>query len=152
MKFNIILLTITCIFLIGCSKEVDMSEKYLTCTIKQESDDLILSAEYNVVYSNNIVSTIETIETLYSTDLELLEEYKIYLEEYYIASNEIEYYENKTYILNNTLFSISNIDYSQIDVEKFLESNNYLDGYFTDNKLTIDTIKELYLLLGATCE
>lgn len=152
MKAIIITLIVSCLFLTGCSKEVDMSEKYLTCTINQEMDELILSAEYNIVYSNNIVSTIETIETLYSTDLELLEEYKIYLEEYYIASNEIEYYENETYILDNTLFSISNIDYSQIDVEKFLESNDYLDGYFTDNKLTIDTIKGLYLLLGATCD
>ena len=148
-KIQIILVLIIALFATGCAKESE--EKAMTCTRTVNKEDVKMDFQYNVVYQQDYVKKVESIEKVTTDNLETLNNYKTTVEQVYATYKDIEYYETEVTISDNTLTSIASIDYENIDIDKLIKIDSAYEQLFTNGKISIDTIENLYNQIGVSC-
>ena len=148
-KIQIILVLIIALFATGCAKESE--EKAMTCTRTVKKEDVKMDFQYNVVYQQDYVKKVESIEKVTTDNLETLNNYKTTVEQVYAPYKDIEYYETEVTISDNTLTSIASIDYENIDIDELIKIDSAYEQLFTNGKISIDTIENLYNQIGVSC-
>ncbi|MDD5888329.1 MAG: DUF1307 domain-containing protein [bacterium] len=148
-KIQIILVLIIALFATGCVKESE--EKTMTCTRTVNKEDVKMDFQYNVVYQQDYVKKVESIEKVTTDNLETLNNYKTTVEQVYAPYKDIEYYETEVTISDNTLTSIASIDYENIDIDELIKIDSAYEQLFTNGKISIDTIENLYNQIGVSC-
>ena len=61
-------------------------------------------------------------------------------------------YTNKVSIDGNKLTSVTDIDYSKVDLNQMSKDNSIINNYVKNGKLELEGIKKIYEALGATCK
>lgn len=146
-----LLLTITVVgicFLTGCGAE---KQKVMTCTRTTNQSNLKMDLSYTVIYKGKYVTTIKSEEKVTTDDTATLEAYKTQVEGIYSPYKDIKYYEYNVDIIDNTLISTTNIDYSKIDTAKMIEVDSSSSQLIKDGKVSVDDVESLYTQLGITC-
>ena len=148
---NIVLVCFMIVFLAGCDNN---SEKTMTCTRKVTvTDDVKMDLLYKATYKNDVVSRIETVEKIISSDDSVLESYKNQLDSVYSPYAKVEYYDTSVEIDGDTLISNTKIDYSKIDIDELIEIDSANSSLIDkDGKVKIDTVRNIYEKVGATCK
>lgn len=138
------------VLLTGCGS----STKSLKCTNKLSTDTVDYKATYEIKYdSDNYVKEVVSTETVKSDDKDYLEQTKEVTEELYKQSNDTYGgYSYKVSISGNTLTAECTIDYSKMDVEKYVEETGLENFIDSKKNVLLSGVKQIYKELGATCE
>ncbi len=145
----IFLISIITIICSGCTPETGT----MTCTMTTfPTEGITLSSTYTATYEDNIVTNLQTEEQITSEEKETLEIYKEKIEEIYQDYQNLEYYENKIKLKNNTLTSTTNINYQKVNTEKLIEIDNGNASIIKNGKVAIDDLKKMYQKNGCNCK
>lgn len=140
--------------LVGCGNK--SKEEVINCNLKmtETGDNYTIEAKYTIYGKDDIVTKVSTTEIVESEDTEILDYFEEYLNSTYSELNDTySGYDFKVTKEEGKVTSDVNIDYSAVDMEKYIENNTAMKSYVNDdNKLTIENAKLIYESLGATCE
>lgn len=152
---KILFISMIIILLVGCNNKDTNKEITKKCTLSQNqsSNGYTLDSKYEIHSKNGYVTKVITKETVESESEEVREYFKSTLEDSYKSTNEK--YGGYTYSItenDNKVISNVTINYSKMDIEKFIEDNSQMSSYVKNNKLTLDGIVAIYEALGAICK
>lgn len=152
LKFLLVLPLVFCVAGCGTSKKEIVSHCTLTST--DSSNGYQLSSSYDVYSKNNEVSKVVTEEVVTSDNDSVLTYFEEYLKKTYDTQNST--YggtTNEVTKADGKVTSKTTIDYTKMDLEKYVKDNSVLSNYMNkDNKLTKDGILSIYQSMGATCK
>ena len=81
------------------------------------------------------------------------DEYTSIKEQYKSNDNKYGGYSYNITKTDDTVISEVTIDYTKMDIEKFIEDNEAVKAYVNDdNQLTVEGVKKMYKSIGATCK
>ena len=124
----------------------------LVCTINSLERGMMFETEYVATYKNRKVKTLKSVEKITFDDEGMLEEYKDTLEDMYKIYNEIEYYENNISIKNNTLNSVTTINYEKINIKQLIKLDSNVENLLDDNgNILMSKLRKQYINAGASC-
>ena len=116
------------------------------------TDGITLRSTYTAEYKNNIVKKLKTVEKVIAEDEDNLEVYEEKIKELYQGYQGIDYYTNKTKIKDNTLTSMTIIDYSKVDTDKLIKVDSGNSGIIKNGKVNIKDLEKLYKQNGCNCK
>ena len=134
----------------GCGNS--NSTESMTCTRTMNQNGIKTDLKYNIEYSKDYVTKIKTIETIESSNTDILDTYKEQIEALYSPYKNIEYYNYNIDIKDDKLTSTVDINYEKIDTDKLLEIDSANGQLIKDGKIKVSDIKSVYESLGATCK
>lgn len=146
IKFLCLLFLLT-----GCSNV----ELVKTCTMNtiDENTNYIIKSTYEIYAKEEDVEKVNVKEVIEIDDKEELELYKEMLRSTYLSANkEYNGYMNKIKIEKNKIISNTTIDYTKMNLKKYLSSNPTMAEYIKDNKISLDGIVSIYEQMGALCK
>ncbi len=152
VKFLVISLFV--LLLVGCTSKEEKVVKTCTLNSDQSSSGYTLNSTYKIYATNDVVTSVETEEIVTSENKQIRDYFESTLNTSYKTANET--YGGYTYNIKNEDNKVSSkvtIDYTKMDLEKFINSNTSIKAYVNkDNKLTLEGVKKIYENLGAICE
>ena len=154
MKKTIKFLVILGLFVMLCGCSLFGGEKTFECKNTSKQTDYTLTSTYKVFYKGDVVSKVETVETVESKDESKLKTVETSVDELYKSNNQ-KYggYDYKVTNKNGKLTSTVTIDYKKMDLKKYVEDNPAMKSYVNDkNEITKEGIIKLYNALGAKCD
>ena len=120
-------------------------------TSDQSASGYTIKSEYNIY---DVVSKVEITETVTSKNTTILAYFEKQHKDQYKANNNT--YKGYTYNVTNKdgkVVSKVTIDYSKMDLNKFIKDNPAMKSYVNkDKKITLNGIKKMYESMGSTCE
>lgn len=130
--------------------------KIMNCDLKSTNSvqGYTLTSKYTVYYTGDSVNSVETKEEVKSDEESILDYFEKTLTNTYETANE-NYggYDNNITRSDNSITSITKIDYNKMDMKKYIDDNTAVKSYVnSDNKFTIDGIKSIYEAMGAICK
>ena len=134
----------------GCGN--NNSIESMTCTRTMNQNGIKTSLKYNIKYKEDYVTRVKIVETVETTDSDILNTYKEQIESLYSPYKDIEYYDYNVAIADNKLTSTVDINYEKVDTDKLLEIDSANEQLIKNGKINIDDIKSVYESLGATCK
>ena len=151
-----ILISITIIVLLIITVIVGYNIKIysgtLVCTNTYKEDDISFKTTYHVEYKKKYATKLVSIETITTSETQILNDYKTNLEMMYLRFNEIPHYQNTISIKENTLTSKTIINYSKIDLDELIKVDSSFNEVIKNNKISITKLKEQYASTGALCK
>ena len=151
-----ILISITIIVLLIITVIVGYNIKIysgtLVCTNTYKEDEISFKTIYHVEYKKKYATKLVSIETITTSETQILNDYKTNLEMMYLRFNEIPYYNNTISIKGETLTSKTTIDYSKIDLNKLIKVDSSFNEIIKNNKISISKLKKQYISTGAYCK
>ncbi len=148
LKKIIILVGICLLFATGCTGKT----KTMVCTRNANQNGMKVELRYEVEYTKNTVNKVSSTEKIISESKDILETYKKTVEATYSPYKDVEHYNYEVSIDGNTLTSVTEIDYSQIDTDKLMEIDSANGALIKDGKINIDDLRSAYESIGTTCE
>ena len=107
---------------------------------------------YTVTYKNGKALSLKSVEKITFSDEKELKPYKDKLEEMYKPYNELEYYQNDLSIRNNTLNSVTEINYKEIDLKELIKLDNTVENLLDDkDNVLVTKLRKQYIESGAKC-
>lgn len=154
-KGMILLLCLSIGIITGCStKEKKEEEKTVTCTLSQNFSSYEITSKYTIYTKGEVVDRVEIIEVATSENEEIRNSLESAFQSQYTALNSK--YNGYTSAVTKNASSVENhatIDYSKVDIDKFIEDNVLLKEYVTsDNHFSLDGMIAFYEENNATCE
>lgn len=149
---KILFISLFVILISGCGKS--NKEVVSTCTLSsnQSSNGYKISSNYEIHSKDGLVNSVTTKETVESDNEQVRFYFKKTLEDSYNTANES--YGGYTYNVTedgNKVISDVTIDYSKMNLEKFVNDNSQMKSYIKNNRISLDGMKKIYEALGATC-
>lgn len=149
---KILFISLFVILISGCGKS--NKEVVSTCTLSsnQSSNGYKISSNYEIHSKDGLVNSVTTKETVESDNEQVRSYFKKTLEDSYNTANES--YGGYTYNVTedgNKVISDVTIDYSKMNLEKFVNDNSQMKSSIKNNRISLDGMKKIYEALGATC-
>ncbi len=149
-KIGQVLLGVFIVLLItGCDNDGMNS---MICTRTMDQNNIKTSLKFNIEYKDDYVSRVKRVETIETTNSDVLDTYKEQIEALYSPYKGVEYYEYNVDIADNKLTSTVDINYDKVDTDKLLEIDSANGTLIKDGKININDIKSVYEDLGAICK
>lgn len=149
-KIGQVLLGVFIVLLItGCDNDGMNS---MTCTRTMDQNNIKTSLKFNIEYKDDYVSRVKRVETIETTNSDVLDTYKEQIEALYSPYKDVDYYEYNVDISDNKLTSTVDINYDKVDTDKLLEIDSANGTLIKDGKININDIKSVYEDLGAICK
>lgn len=124
----------------------------LICTSKSISNDTMITTEYKATYKNRKVLKVKAVEKITLDDASQLDTYKTSLANMYEIYNQLEYYENNISIKDNTLNSVTTINYDKIDMKELIKIESSIKKLLDkNNKVDVTKLRKQYVDTGAIC-
>ncbi len=146
---------IMCICLCACGKK-KTKEDVTTCKLEsnQEGSGYKLEATYKIYSKKDVVSKVDTEEIVISEKEDVLNTFESSLKTQYKNNNDLYGgYDYKITKDGNKVTSKVVIDYSEMDMDKFIDNNSAMKSFVNkSNKLTLEGAKSIYTSVGAKCE
>lgn len=147
MKKGILLVILGLFMLTGCG-----SVKTMECTRTIEQNNIAMDLRYEIEYKNSYAQRVKSTEKVTTDSKDILDSYKKSIENMYAPYKDIEHYDYNVSIEGNTLTSTADINYAEIDVDKFTKIDSANSQLFENGKVKLDTLIATYEALGATCK
>jgi len=163
-QIKLLFVMLSLFLLVGCSSENSDKEKeknestdnsVVKCIISDmEVEDYSISSNYEIHSTDGIVDKVITVETVNSSDKNLLSTFENQLETTYKTANEI--YGGYTYKITKEKSKLTctvEIDYKEMNLEKYIEDNPIMKSFTNENnEITVKGLKNIYEGIGAVCE
>ena len=143
-----ILILSTLVLTCACSKDSGT----MTCTNKVDNGSYNIVMESKVNYENGYVTTLTTKEETKAPSDEAAQNFKDLLNNAYIKYNKLEGFTSTVEVSNQTVTSVTTIDYSIIDLEQLSKIDEANKAMVEDGKITIEKLKESFHSQGAVCK
>lgn len=153
--FYLIIIFTIIIFMSGCNINLS-KEKVTKCILKndQSKNNYKTKTTYKIYSKKDIVSKVSYEEVLISKNTTIIKYFENINKKQFEKQNKL--YGGYTYDVKsekNTVTSNVTIDYSKIDMKKFIDDNSSIKSYINkDNKMTLKGAKAMYKSLGAKCK
>lgn len=146
-------LLIVMILIAGCGSQKEVVK---TCKLTQTdpTQGYKLESTYTIYGTGKAVDRVETTESITSENQEILDYFETYLKDTYDQTNKVYggYDVNVTNESGKVVSKVT-IDYSKMNLEKYVEDNTSMKAYMTkQNKILVSGMQSLYESLGAICE
>lgn len=154
MKYiKILSLVFIVVLLAGCGDNKEFT-KTCTATMNDTVNGYKLDTEYKIYGKGKIATKVVTVETVTSKDQDKLDYFEKTLKETYDSINEIYGgYTNNITNKDGKVVSETTIDYTKMDVEKYVKDNSVMKSYVNSkNEMLASGIQQVYEALGATCK
>ena len=131
-------------------------ESIKTCTLT--SNDITngykLESKYMIYSTGKTVDKVVTVETVTSEDESVIDYFDEYLSTTYATYNETYGgYTNNITKETGKITSETTVDYSKMDLKKYVEDNSAMKDYVdSNNKLLTTGTVAIYEAMGATCK
>ncbi|MCI8778009.1 MAG: YehR family protein [Bacilli bacterium] len=137
----------------GCSKKEEEKIENYHCLHEAINDDYTYDVKYDFeADSNEKLITYKRIEKYTSDNNEVLNNMKIYKQQYFEKFNGVEGLVYSDNLSDNELNIELTIDFSKIDKEKLLEIEPfYLNFYDSDDEFNINYTIDYYIGEGMIC-
>lgn len=149
--FKLLFVFLGIILISGCG-----GSKVTKCELNsdQSASGYTLNSTYNIYSTGNVVKKVVTKETVTSENTTVLQYFeKTLKEQYETANSSYGGYKFDIKKTNNKVISSVSIDYSKLDMKKFVDNNTAMKSYVNkNNQLTLEGAKKLYETLGASCK
>lgn len=146
-------LTLIVLVLAGCGNE-EQTIKTCNYTLTDNTTGYKIVSEYKVYSTGKVVDKVETVETVTSESESILDYFEETINTTYKIQSET--YGGYTYNITNEngkVVSTVTIDYSKMDLEKYVSDNSVMKNFVNDaNRITTDGVISIYEAIGATCE
>lgn len=154
LKLFVALLVV--ILLCGCGLKNE-DERTIKCSGSQKdlSRGYEIKSEYNIYAKGKLVDKVKTKEMVTSDNESILSYFETTLNSTYEKyDNEYGGYKYQVTREGNTVTSDVEIDYSIMDMKKFIQDNTIAKSYVDEDnsKFTVEGLKRMYKSAGATCE
>ena len=150
---KILFISLFVILISGCGKSNKEVVSICTLSSNQSSNGYKISSNYEIHSKDGLVNSVTTKETVESDNEQVRSYFKKTLEDSYNTANES--YGGYTYNVTedgNKVISDVTIDYSKMDLDKFVKDNSQIKSYIKNKKITLEGMQKIYEALGATCE
>ncbi len=147
-----IITTITLILAIILIYNIKIYSGTLVCVNEFTEDNVSFKTTYQVEYNKKVVTKLISVETITTTDEDLIKDYKTNLEMMYLRYNEVPHYTNTISVKDNKLTSKTTINYKKIDLNKLIKIDSSFKEVIKDNKVSITKLKKQYTSTGAYCK
>ncbi len=169
-KIYLLIIPILIILITGCGaenqgeiksnsideKKYDTSNfSYVSCKRDTETeDDTKVDIKYDVYYNKSkYLQVLKSYEKVSSTDKTVLKEYKDAYEEVYSVYDNLDYYDNVVTSDDDSVTSITYINYGKIDMDKLMEIEGSEDNVtVTDGKIKLDDWISFAKKYGVQCD
>ena len=141
-----------CCFICFCTGCKSGKINTISCSRVVDQAGIKFDLSYKIVYKNNYVTAIHSIEKIVSDDSFVLQSYMDEVNGIYEPYKDLKYYEYEVNIDGNTLISKTDIDYTKVDTNKMLEIDPNNAGLIYNGKINIDTMRLYYESIGISCE
>lgn len=169
VKISLIFLLVVCSC--ACSSEDDRSNivadkidsslydtsdfSYITCsrdTETTQSEDVTI--KFEVYYDNEKnIQVLKSYEKVESSDSSVLSQYEKAYKTIYSVYANLDYYDNEITTSNNSVTSITYINYGKIDMDKLMEIEGKEDNVVvTDGKIKLADWKSFAKKYGTVCK
>lgn len=149
-------LVLVVLLLTGCGGDKKKEDTTVVCklTSTDPSASYKLEATYTINKDGKVAKSVESKEVMTSDNEEILAYLKTTLEQTYDTYNEIYGgYTSQITNENGTVTSVTKIDYTAMDLDKYVEDNTVMKSYVNDdNKLLVEGVVNIYEQMGAVCE
>jgi hypothetical protein len=156
MKKKIIILLILLIIIVVTIVLILLNKtKIITCSsfTDMSANGYNYETYYTIHYKKDIVFKVEIEEIIKSENSDILKMFEKQFTEQYEYNNKVYGgYEYNVLNSGNRVRTEILIDYTKLDIDKFVKNNSVMDEYFNNNKLTIDNAIRYYEDSGATCD
>lgn len=128
--------------------------KTMVCTSSsdQSKNGYIYETKNVVTYKGDYVDTIETTEIVKSDNKDVLNKYeKVFKKQYKYNKDTYGGYTYKVIKNKKEVIATNVTDYSKFNMKKFVKNNIVMEKFVENNKLTVDSIKRMYVSTGAKC-
>lgn len=129
-------------------------EQKMICTLHsdQNKNGYVLDSEYNIKYKKDIVEEVHITETVKSENEEVLARFeKQWKDQYSYNKKTFGGYTYNVVKEEGKVSSDVTIDYTTMNLGKFIRFNAAMQEYTKDEKLTYEGIKKMYEKSGAFC-
>ena len=150
LVISVIIIVCFCILIINLFKIKPSG--YIYCIDNRNSNGIDIKTEYKIYYDNMYVTKLISKEEVNCDDDEVLIEYRDILKEKYSLYNDVKYYDNSVKLKNNTLTSITEINYKKIDTKKLISIDSANRSIIKNDKVYIKDIYKIYKNSGAKCK
>lgn len=152
---KILYVVIGLVVVVGIVLFVLISPKKVTCTSKsdQSQNGYVIETKEVIYPRGKNVSKVVINQTITSKDSKKLDSFEKQFKEDY-ASFDKKYggYKYKVTKTKDKVVSDITIDYTKLDMKKFITDNEAMKKYTKNNKLTVAGAKEMYEASGAVCK
>lgn len=152
--FKILFASLLMFLLVGCANNEKEVVKKCTLTSNQVANGYSLSSTYEIHAKGDVVNSVTTEEAVTSDTESVLTYFEDYLNKSYKTANDT--YGGYTYTVeksDNKVVSKVTIDYTKMDLDKFISDNSSIKAYVnSNNQITLEGVTKIYESLGATCE
>ena len=129
-------------------------EQSLTCSLHsdQNVNGYVLDTKYDITYQKDIVQKVHIVETIKSDSEETLSKFEEQWNNQYSYNKKT--YGGYTYEIKKEtgkVYSDVTIDYTTMNLGKFIRFNAAMEEYTKDGQLTYEGIKKMYEKSGAVC-
>ncbi len=150
---RVLFISLFVILISGCDNDKVIT-KTCTLTNNQSASGYKLDSNYEIHSTNGYVTSVTTKEVVTSDNKQIRDYFKKTLETTYSNANKT--YGGYTYNItdeDNKVTSDVTIDYSKMDLDKFVKDNAQMKAYVNKkNQITLEGIQKVYETLGATCK
>ncbi len=147
-KVFFFLLFVAAFLLTGCYPKSGV----VTCSNRMEKDNVVMDTDYQITYSDHTVLALHTVEKIITSDDTILKKYQTILESNYRQYNELDGYHNEILLKKGSLISITDIDYSMINLDKLFEIDSNNASLVRHGKIDFLGMKKVYENMGAICK
>lgn len=144
-----LLLICLILLLCGCSNGTIIHEH---CTRSGTiSGDGSVELNYELYYKDDVLLKLESYETVYSEDSNLLDTYYDAYNKIHNNYKNLEYYNTKLDRSDSYVSSTMIIDYKNIDIDKLIQIEGEEDNIFENNIPKVSKWKEFAKKVGTKC-
>lgn len=141
-----------CCFMLFCTGCKSGKTETMNCSRVVDQAGIKFDLSYKVVYKNNFVTSIHSIEKIISDDAFVLQSYMDEVNGIYEPYKGLNHYDYNVAIDGNTLISRIDIDYTKVDTKKMIEIDPNNSDLIYNGKIDIDTMRAYYETIGIVCE
>lgn len=160
-KSRVLFLIISVFVLVGCSNN-ELEEKYDTkgyehISCKRDAEDsnegTTVDIHYDVYYKGEYLKILKSEEKITSSNKEVLDNYEKAYKNVYSAYDNLEYYDNTVTRDNDSVKSVTYINYGKVDMDKLMDIEGTEDNVeVTDGQIKIEDWKSFAKKYGTVCD
>lgn len=146
-KKGFLLVVLFIIIITGCS-----SKRHMVCNTTSIFKSSIIHSTYDISYKDNVVYNVVKKEIITNKNTDILYDFRDSIQNSNADYNKLSHYNNYVKIKDDTLISITKINYNRLDLNKYVKIDRDNKKIISSNRVLFDRLIKYYSELGLVCD